>query len=209
MNIPKTSTLALGLATCAVVVAPAAHASPIIHTDAASLHAALGESHVESFETMGPGPVGSLTFGGAMTADVSTSGVQENAVLTNADGFGAVAMGGTGKFWKLRAGITTIDLGAPWHAFGFWYSDLEGATLIVTPGGHAGVSLDDNNAHTNHFFGLSSDQAFSSVTIAWSVSNGDGIGIDDIVVGRMNVPGPGSAILAAIALLGIIPRRMR
>jgi len=197
------------LGTSLVMMAGAAHGAPVVFSDAAAFADALGQMHLESFESMGLAPVDSLAFGGAVTAEVSTSGTQENSVMNGVDGYGAVAMGGPngGQFWKLRAGTTVIDLGAAWDGFGFWYSDLEGATLIITPGAQQSVALDDNNSGANHFFGVLGDEPFSSVSIAWTVHSGDGIGIDDMVVGRLNVPSSGSMSLAAIALLGVTARR--
>ena len=198
-----------GLGASLTLMAGAAHAGPIVFSDPAAFNAALGETHVESFESMAREAVGSISFGGAMTAEVSASGTAENTVMDGVDGYGAVAMGGPdgGQFWKLRAGVTVIDLGSPWDAFGFWYSDLEGATLMITAGDEPSVALDDNNSGTNHFFGLLADAPFSSVSIAWSVSNGDGVGLDDMVVGRRSVPNSGSMSLVAIAFLGVVFRR--
>lgn len=209
MNIHRQDTRALALSASAALLSSAAHASPIIFTDPLAFSAALAESHVESFEAMPSAPVTTLGFAGAMTAEVASIGAAENLVMSGADGHGAVAMGGSGQFWKLRAGTTTIDLGTPWHAFGFWYSDLEGATLIVTPGAQAGLSLTDHNPGANRFYAFLSDQPFSSVTIAWASKSGDGVGIDDVIVGRLDAPAPGPACIAAIALASAVGRRRK
>lgn len=212
MNRSKSVVRTGGLGAALAVLAGAAHGAPVVFSDPDAFGAALGVTHLESFESMdaNAGAVGSLDFGGATTAEVSTFGAHENTVMDGKDGYGAVAMGGAGggHFWKLRAGTTSIGFDSSWDAFGFWYSDLEGATLIITPEGQSGIALDDNNSGTNHFFGFVSDTPFSSVSIRWSGGSGDGVGFDDVVVGRVSVPSPGSIGLTAAGVLGLaVPRR--
>jgi hypothetical protein len=205
MKITKTSILTAMLGSA--LAGASASAAQMLFTDPAAFSAGLLETHVESFESMGSGSVGSLGFGGAITAPV-TSSATENAILAGADGLGAVSMG-PGQFWKLKGGATTINLGSAWDGFGFWYSDLEAATLIITlPELSFSAQLDDNNPNVNHFFGVRSDTPFSRVTIAWSVVSGDGVGFDDVIVGRV-VPAPGSGALAALSFVCVAGVRGR
>lgn len=212
MNSSKSVVWIGGLGASLAVLAGAARGAPMVFSDADAFGAALAGVHVESFESMraNQGAVSSLGFGGAATAAVSTFGAYENSIMDGTDGYGAVAMGGAGggHFWKLRAGTTSVEFDSSWDGFGFWYSDLEGATLVVTPEGQPGISLDDNNSGTNRFFGFVADTPFSSVSIRWSGDSGDGVGFDDVVVGRLSVPSPGSMGLVAMGVLGMtLPRR--
>ena len=206
MTTTKTSVAAALMS--GALIGVSADASMVAYSDPVSFSSGLAETHVESFESMGSGAVASLSFGGAMAASATTVGAFENTVLDNSDGFGAVSLG-PGKFWKLRAGTTTIDFGSTWDAFGFWYSDLEGATLMVSvPDLGLTTALDDDNSGVNHFFGVRSDAPFSSVTIAWSGNSGDGVGLDDMVVGRA-VPAPGSGALATLSVVCVAGVRTR
>lgn len=189
-------------------IGSASGASPLVLTDHAAFIDGLAESHVEPFESMGAGAVTALTFSGEASASVSSVGAEENTILTDKDGYGAISMG-PGDFWKLRAGTTTIDLDTAWDAFGFWFSDLEGATLVISlPELGFSTNLDDDNSNQNHFFGVRTDEPFSRVTVAWTKSSADGIGIDDVVVGRA-IPAPGAAALATASFLCVARIRSR
>lgn len=191
-----------GLALCA-----AAGASPIVTNDPVAWSTGLAETHVESFESMGH-KVTELTFDGSLSASVTITRPTKSKVIADTDGKGAVSMG-AGNFWSLKDGTTTIDLGSVWDAFGFWYSDLEVATLIVSlPELSFNTQLTDNNPDVNHFFGIRSDTPFSRITIAWSGVSGDSVGFDDMKVGRI-VPAPGSSALATLSVVCVAGVRWR
>jgi hypothetical protein len=168
----------------------------VMYSDSAAFDAAMDRVHIDGFDAMVVGDAPNfLTFDGFITADVHASGASENLVVLHADGHGALAADGD-RFWKLRGGTTTLTLsGLAVNAFGFFYSDLEQATLRISSvdGVFDPVDLDDDNAGVNRFFGLRADGPIGAVTIKWMSSSGDGVGIDGLRFGHAAViPAPRS-----------------
>jgi|GEM_PF-3256837 len=144
-----------------------------------------------------------LSFPDGTTASITAIQVLESVVLESTDGHGAVPSEGS-RFWKLRGGTTTLAFSTPISEFGFWYSDLEHATLRLSFGPGGQVELTDHNPGSPTFFGFRSDAGpFSTVGIEWLNANGDGIGLDGVYA----VPMPAPPVLAALGLAALSIRR--
>lgn len=197
------------------VCAQAAHGS-VVFTDASAFDSALRRVHTESFENLGRrrNPKW-LRFDGELTVTLDASGTKENRIERVSDGFGAVAADGQG-FWKLRGGSVTLTASGPEvNAFGFFYSDLERATLrISAPNGAIDpILLTDDNPNANRFFGVIAGAPLDDIRIEWMSNEGDGVGIDAMRFGStaagVVVPAPRSITLglAGLLLLALPQRR--
>ena len=160
------------------------------------------------FEDLSAGHrVTTLDFG-AISAEVTHTNGRTNRVFSGRDGHGAVAADGD-MFWKLAGGTVEIDFGAAaLSEFGFWYSDLEWATLRVTAGSRV-VDIQDRNPNTPKRFDISAlgGETFSSVTLEFVGHQNDGVGFDGMTVTRASVPAPSAA--AALAVTGLVASRRR
>lgn len=150
-------------------------------------------------------PPSLLAFPDGTTASVTASQVIENLVLERTDNHGAVTSEGA-RFWKLRGGTTTLTFSAPISEFGFWYSDLEHATLRLTFGTAGQIDLTDHNPGAPTFLGFRTEaEPFNTVEIAWLNANGDGIGLDGLYA--VAAPAPAPPVLALLGLAAIRRRR--
>lgn len=198
-----------GIAIGAIAAVSAAANADFIYQDAADRPAqdfvGLG------FEGSAPGgAITTLEFGGGIVGTVTTAGNITNRVLSQADGYGAVAAEGD-RFWKLAGGTTTIDFGSTdLVGLEFMYSDLEWATLVLQFDNGAEVWLQDSNSGKPRLFGYAADvgNPFSSVSITWSGIQNDGVGFDVVQVAAIPSPGTGP-LFAAAGLLAIRRRRTR
>jgi len=192
-----------------LVLAPPSFAGVTAFSDEPTFQATLTDWQVESFESEPAGfSIVSLSVGTLRTPWTVTSTARENEVIDTTDGHGAIAHDGS-KFWKLRAGVTRIDFGGELvSAFGFHYSDLEGADIRITLHGDTDQEyvLDDRNPNETDFLGLLSDERFSAASLEWVHSQGDGVGFDRVMTGRA-VPEPGSMLMGVAGLAMIVRRR--
>lgn len=205
----RLTTMSTG-ALAALVFGAGAATAGVVHNDEATLLQTMDHWVIEDFENAS-GAVSGMDFGSAMGAQVVTSGVHENRIETTTDGHGAWAYEGD-RFWKLRGGASTLELGGDYQGFGFWYSDIEGAKLHITFHGDSDVTVEltGHNSNGHDFFGFSDiATSFDAVTIEWTTKQGDGIGIDRMIAGTFDVPAPGAAALAVGMGLCVVRRGRR
>jgi len=191
-----------------LAIAPPSFASVVTFSDEPTLQATLSDWQVESFEDEPAGfSIVTLTVGTLRSPWTVTSTARTNDVIDTTDGRGAIAHDGS-MFWMLKGGLTRIDFGGELvSAFGFYYSDLEGADILITLHGDTDQQylLDDRNPNQTSFIGLLSDEQFGAVSLEWVRGQGDSVGFDRVMVGR-SVPEPGTLVLAMGGLI-LVNRR--
>jgi len=165
------------------------------------------DTAMQDFEGLAAGQrVTTIDFG-SVTAAVTHNG-RTNGLYSVHDGYGAVAADGQ-MFWKLAGGTATLDFGdAELTAFGFWYSDLEWATLRVTAGSRV-VDLTDSNSRRPKRFDIAAveGETFSTVSLEFIGHQNDGIGFDGLSIQSLDVPAPAGVAALGLATLAASRRR--
>jgi len=215
----KTQTLAAfaAVTSAAGLIAAPAAAAPSFDTlrSANSFENSLATRYVETFESKRVGdPVTELDFRAGLDVPVTGVGNKHNKIHSITDGYGAFAHDGE-KFWKVIRGSVTLDFSEhAFDAFGFWFSDLEWTTLLVTvrdAGGESDTVIDDRNPGQPLFWGIINDNPIQSVTLTWTTDHRDGIGFDGMTLGataiQPAIPAPASLGLLAAASLWSARRR--
>ncbi|MEM1186368.1 MAG: hypothetical protein AAGI53_15375 [Planctomycetota bacterium] len=168
----------------------------------------VAQTEVIGFEDFQTGSSVSFLDFGAVTATVTYENPTRNMIFEHHDGYGAVTYAGD-KAWKISGGEVIIDFGdASLTHFGFWYSDLEWATLRVTAGDTV-VDLNDSNSRNPKWFEIATEegQTFQSVSLEFIGHQNDGVGLDGLTVGLASVPNPPVGV--GIVLAGAFAARRR
>lgn len=181
----------------------------IVFEDEAAFEQAAAPAFWTGLEGLTAGDaVTTLDFGDGLIAEV-VSDAPFNRVISGRDGYGAIAHEGD-LFWKLARGSTTLDFGnQQLDAFGFWFSDKESATVMVSFDNGDSFELTRRNPNRTDFFGYQAGDAgsFSWVTFSWLTNNNDGVGFDNFSAVVIPSPGVPVAVLAAAGM--VVMRRRR
>jgi hypothetical protein len=222
MNKPFHHALRLTALAC-LLASAASHAAIVSHASRAAWNAAVGgAATVETLNSIGSDvtftdsstSVGALTFtsvggaAGAMLIDVPPGAFSGG---TGIDGTAYLSAGGL-----LPSSVLTITIGGPAvYAFAFDTMNydfggeraevfIDGVSIGFTPGGATA------GAPTFGFIGITSDTAFSAVTIRGAAGTFDvAAGFDNISWASAAVSTPGAASLAGLGLLALALTRRR
>ena len=193
--------------------------------------AALGGSTigVETFESVTLGHIGYVGLSSGRTLTFPTTSVTATAIdfdltstttIANTPGAGNFSFGINGSQYLSSlagpsGGYFELTFDSPQNGLGFYgsgFSDYPGFGGTVTPIQltlDGGSPLDTLNVNPTtvpyksiNFFGVVTDTPFTTVRVYNSGPLFDGIGIDDLTIGRLQaVPEPSSLVLAGVAAI--------
>lgn len=190
--------------------------------DASWTNNAAVTSHAMSFA----GPSGSLAGTYNLAANSGTTVATGIPSANNWGSFGGLQQNATAaanKWLAVYSSVVTMTFAPGVDAIGFFLNDVADLkkTITVTFTSGQSTSIQLGSAVTNgalanqnlYFVGLSGAGSLSSVTIS-GASGSDGIGLDDVIVGKSSplnavaaVPLPSSALSGAALLAGVAVRR--
>lgn len=211
----KTAIAFAAIVSAAGLIAAPASAAPSFDTlrSASGFENSLATQYIETFESKRVGePVTELDFRAGLDIAVTGVGNKHNKIHSFTDGYGAVAHDGE-KFWKVIRGSISLDTSAhAFDAFGFWFSDLEWTTLLVTVRdgeGETQTVIDDRNPGQPLFWGIVAETPIESVTMEWTTDHRDGVGFDRMMLGSTTLPPaiPAPASLGVLAAASLFSAR--
>ncbi|MBK8959769.1 MAG: VPLPA-CTERM sorting domain-containing protein [Proteobacteria bacterium] len=198
-------------------------AANLSFTSATDFATAAGSTVLESFEASAPGvrAVAPIVTPLLTVSSPSTPMGVQSAANVPSDGFGSFATDGTQYLSVYRAnqpvGTLTFSLAGPATAFGFDLTDIEvlggHISLSTDVGAFAGgITLETVGSNANNgslrFFGITQDQAFSTVFLTIDGLD-DAAGIDNIRVAAVPLPAPAWLLGAGLVALATRGRRQR
>jgi hypothetical protein len=204
MNLKRTLSAAVIVASAALHGASTASASPIFFTDRAAFNAAVGGGLTfESFEG-DFGVLPSHTFGNLTVSE--TNGIDLVAQARDYSFMSFVITDGTGAIWfdDNNDSVGHFSFAVPINAFGVDIGTSESSTVVVGGAVSSSIFL---SAMLPSFWGVY-DPSGSFTEITFTASGGPNIGWDALSYGVADpIPEPTTLLLMGGGLLGLATRR--